>query len=120
MIQPPKRHIAEVTEDEPYPLMKVYLWALSFLRPYLHLFFYLVMTTVLISTAELLIPKFIQLFIDKIIPNKNLHLFYQLITGLIGVFILVLAAVMLQNLIRRHLQEKSARDVQHSIFQHLR
>ncbi|WP_199618296.1 hypothetical protein [Paenibacillus alkalitolerans] len=111
MHQPPKSQPDSDSSDQRIPLWKVYLWSLSYLKPYLGMLLLLVATTSVLSAAELLVPKFIQLFIDVVIPHENRNLFYQLIFALLGVIGLVLAASMLQNLIRRHLQEKTARDV---------
>lgn len=54
------------------------------------------------------------------LPQADRTLFYRLILILLAVVIIVISMGMLQNLVRRQLQEKTARDVQYSIFQHLR
>lgn len=101
-------------------LWPVYMWSLSFLKPYLGLLLLLVGTVSLLSLAELIIPKFIQYFIDVILPESNRRLFYMLIIALAGVMGIVIGAGMLQNLLNRHLSEKAARDLQFTIFGHLR
>lgn len=101
-------------------LWPVYLWSLSFMKPYIGLLFALVATGSIVSAAELAVPKLVELFIDVILPDHNTHFFLLLIISFIGIILLVLAASMLQNLFQRRMQEQAARDVQHTIFRHLR
>ncbi|MCR8645655.1 ABC transporter ATP-binding protein/permease [Paenibacillus sp. N1-5-1-14] len=105
---------------EKIKLWPVYVWSLQFAKPYIGILLLLILTNVIYSSSELVIPKFIQHFIDVILPSKNTELFYYLIAGLAGLIVLGIAASMVRNLLQRHLQEKAARDVQYSIFQHLR
>jgi ATP-binding cassette, subfamily B, bacterial len=105
---------------KPSSLWPVYMWSLSFLKPYFVILLLLVGATVVQSTAELAVPKFIQHFIDVILPERNWPLFYLLIGLLALVIVLMIGAGLLQNLLRRHIQEKAARDLQFSIFSHLR
>ncbi|WP_442601656.1 ABC transporter ATP-binding protein [Paenibacillus sp. KN14-4R] len=101
-------------------LWTVYVWSLKFVKPYLGILILLVITNIIFSASELVIPKFIQFFIDVILPSRDLDLFYYLILLLTGLIALGLLASLLRNLLQRHLQEKAARDVQFTIFQHLR
>jgi ATP-binding cassette, subfamily B, bacterial len=98
----------------------VYKWSISYLRPYLGLLIAVIAMITLLSTAELIIPKFIQTFIDHILPERNWRMFYILIACLGGVIVVVVASSMIQNLLNRQLREKVFRDLQFAIFSHLR
>ncbi|MCF6136646.1 ABC transporter ATP-binding protein [Pseudalkalibacillus berkeleyi] len=101
-------------------LLKVYLWSLSFLKPYRWLFFLVVISSIVIAAIELMIPKFIQYFIDVIVPAKDTNLFYILISCAIGLLLLMIYLSTVRNNLQRHVQEKAARDIHFSIFRHLR
>ncbi|WP_309122535.1 ABC transporter ATP-binding protein [Paenibacillus sp.] len=120
MHQPPKSNDAPRNDERTVSLWTVYLWCLSYLRPYLSLLLLLLASMSVISAAELLVPKFVQLFIDDVLPHSNRALFYRLLLGLVAVLAIVIVVGMAQNLIRRQLQEKTSRDVQYAMVQHLR
>lgn len=105
---------------KPVKLWPVYRWSLSFLKPYVGLLAVLVVTGSVVSAAELAVPKLLELFIDVILPDHNTELFYLVIASFVGIILLVLAAGMLQNMFQRRMQEQAARDVQHTVFRHLR
>ncbi|WP_135557039.1 ABC transporter ATP-binding protein [Paenibacillus cymbidii] len=107
-------------EGAPPKLWPVYVWSVSFLKPYAGLFLLLLLVMGVLSAAELIVPQFIRTFIDQIVPERDWRRFHLLLAGLGGVILLVLGASMLNNLLQRHLQEKAARDLQHTIFTHLR
>ncbi|MBD2843885.1 ABC transporter ATP-binding protein [Paenibacillus sp. IB182496] len=106
--------------DAPVRLWPVYRWSLSYLRPYLGLLLLVVGTSVLLSAAELAVPKSIEFFVDIVLPADDRRLFWLLGALLTIVLLVVVAASMAQNLLRRHLQEKPTRDIQQAIFRHLR
>ncbi|GIP39069.1 ABC transporter ATP-binding protein [Paenibacillus sp. J31TS4] len=101
-------------------LWSVYLWALSFLKPYWRTFALLVLTTSLVSGIELAVPKFIQHFLDVLLPSRDRSGYYWLTALLGAAFAVRIGAEMLQNLLGRSVQERAARDLQHAIFRHLR
>ncbi|MFD1737794.1 ABC transporter ATP-binding protein [Bacillus salitolerans] len=101
-------------------LLKVYVWALSFLKPYQLLFFLVIGCSIFITGIELLIPKFIQYFIDVIVPEKNTRLFFTLLAITIGLLCFMIFLSSIRNNLQRHVQEKAAKDIHYSIFQHLR
>lgn len=80
----------------------------------------MVLSSILISCAELAIPKFIQYFIDELFTQRHLSRFRWFIVIIAVVFSLLSLLTILKNTLRRHLQEKAARDMQYSIFSHLR
>ncbi|WP_158702728.1 ABC transporter ATP-binding protein [Paenibacillus faecalis] len=72
------------------------------------------------AIIELMVPKFIQTFIDKILPTQDYNLFSNMI-GLLVLFIAVYLGLSVgENMLRRHIQEKAFRDLQMEIFQHIR
>ncbi|WP_409345809.1 ABC transporter ATP-binding protein [Paenibacillus sp. MBLB4367] len=116
----PKSGTRSKPEQDSVKLWPVYVWSLSFLKPYTGLLLLLVAAMLVSTAAELVIPKFIQTFIDDMLPERNWRLFYFSIAGLAGVIALNLGVSMLCNLLQRHIQEKAGRDLQLSIFRHLR
>jgi ATP-binding cassette, subfamily B, bacterial len=113
-------HAVKRNTPEKTRLLPVYLWTLSFLKPYLWLFIGLLVCTLCFSAIELLIPKFIQKFIDDILPRQDTGLFLRMLLGLAGLIIVMLLIDAVANLWRRAVQEKSARDLQFTVFKHLR
>lgn len=101
-------------------LFKVYLWTLSFLKPYKWLFFLVILSSVFITGIELLIPKFIQYFIDVIVPEKNTQMFFKLLGGTVGLLAIMIYLSTVRNNLQRIVQEKASRDIHFRIFQHLR
>lgn len=101
-------------------LFIVYWWCISYLKPYRWVLFWVILFTFAISLCELLIPKFIQYFIDEIVPSKNSNAFFVLLVIMFGIVIIMFTCRAMQNLLQRSLQEKAARDLQYSIFRHLR
>ncbi|WP_066392077.1 ABC transporter ATP-binding protein [Fictibacillus phosphorivorans] len=101
-------------------LFKVYLWALSFLRPYKWLFILMIVSSIIVTSIELIIPKFIQYFIDVIVPNKDTILFLTLLCGVIGLVVIMIYLSTVRNNLQRIVQEKASRDIHFKIFSHLR
>lgn len=100
--------------------MQIYLWTLSFLKPYKGLLTLFIVCGLIAACCELALPKFIQYFIDHIVPEKKVRLFGWLLVGisvLLGIMFGVNAA---QNLLQRIVREKAGRDLQYALFQHLR
>jgi ATP-binding cassette subfamily B protein len=98
----------------------VYLWTLSYLKPYLGTVFLLVGAMTAVSAFELVVPKIIQYFIDSIVPTRNMKEFYLLLFGTLVLLILLISALRSQNVCQRRLQEYAARDLQQDMFRHLR
>jgi ATP-binding cassette subfamily B protein len=107
-------------QEEKANLWPVYRWTLSFLKPYRGLLASLIATASVASVAELAVPKLLQIFIDVVLPNRDYSLFLLLMLGFVVLIGLVLAAGVMQNIIQRKLQEQAARDVQYTMFLHLR
>lgn len=101
-------------------LMSVYLWTLSFIRPYLWTFIFLILCGTAVTSVELAIPKMIQIMIDDVFPEKQAQLFYVLMACLVGILFVFIGALAAENMLQRMLQEKAAKDLQYSIYQKLR
>ncbi|MFD1356714.1 ABC transporter ATP-binding protein [Fictibacillus halophilus] len=101
-------------------LFKVYLWTLSFLKPYKWLFSLVILSSIFITGIELLIPKFIQYFIDVIVPEKNTKLFFSLLGATTGLLAIMIYLSTVRNNLQRIVQEKASRDIHFNIFSHLR
>lgn len=99
---------------------KQYTWALSFMRPYKNWVILLCTCSFITATCELLIPKFIQHFIDVIYPAKDIRGFVMGIFFILLVLAFKFGAGSGRELAQRIIQENTARDLQISIFQQLR
>jgi ATP-binding cassette, subfamily B, bacterial len=101
-------------------LLPVYIWILSFLKPYVVTLVVVVMMMIIKSVAELVVPKMVGYFIDEIIPTKNTDIFLLLIVGLLVVFVIQMITLTIENISKVKLQENASRDLQYTIFSHLR
>lgn len=101
-------------------LFPVYLWTLSYVKPYLGLLALVVLSLALVSAVELAIPKFFQYFIDSVIPSNNLSSFYGIVVFFVVLLIVLLAGQAGFNVFQRQLQERASRDLQLSIFKQIR
>ncbi|MET3290194.1 UNVERIFIED_CONTAM: ATP-binding cassette subfamily B protein [Brevibacillus sp. OAP136] len=100
--------------------MKQYIWALSFMRPYKNGVILLCTCGFIAAICELMIPKFVQHFLDVTYPAKDHSEF------VIGIFLILLVLAFKfgassgKEIFQRMIQENTARDLQLSIFQQLR
>lgn len=100
--------------------IKVTLWVFSFLKPYKVYFFLFISCFLFIVGCDLVIPQFIKILIDEIVPNKNIRYFVVLSVGLIAIIILMIFASMYKNKLQSIIAELTCKDIQQLIFQHLR
>ncbi|AWE06943.1 ABC transporter ATP-binding protein [Lysinibacillus sp. 2017] len=101
-------------------LFKVYIWAVSFLKPYLMKVSLLIICGVVISVSELIIPKMFGYFIDDVLKNKNINLFVYCLCAIFLVLLLKLIATASKEYLQRYIQENSVRDLQWSVVTKLR
>lgn len=101
-------------------ILPVYLWALSYFKPYFKTLILLVVCSLIINGIQLSIPKGVQHFIDVILPNEDYTLFKWLMIGISLGVLFMFSVMAVENLLRRSLQEQAARDIQYDIFKHLR
>ncbi|CAH1207766.1 Putative multidrug export ATP-binding/permease protein [Paenibacillus plantiphilus] len=122
MLSQPKQADAEkmIAASKESPLWSVYLWVLSYIRPYKGLFVSLLLCGALVTGIELVIPMFIRYFIDHILPDRKIQLFYTLIIAIAVLIIIMIALSALRVILQRNLQEKAASDLQYGMMKHLR
>lgn len=99
---------------------KEYLWIISFIKPYKWKMLLLILCGLMISVTSMLIPKAIQFFIDTVLPEKELRLFLYLMLSILVMISIMILATGGKNLLQRIIHEKAAKDLQYTIFQHLR
>ncbi len=101
-------------------LWRVYLWTLSFLKPYIGKVILVIMSGFVITLSELIIPKFIQYFIETILPAKDFSKMNGLLLGLTGLIALGIILTAARKLWQRKLIEQASRDSQFAAFQQIR
>lgn len=101
-------------------LLKVYMWAISFIRPYLGKVLLLITCGLIISVSELIIPKMFGYFIDDVLKNKNINLFVYCLFAILLILLLKLIATASKEYLQRYIQENSVRDLQWHIVEKLR
>lgn len=73
----------------------------------------------LIVMSEMLIPKFIQHYMDEVLPERNVKEFGLVTASLLAVLIGMFVAMAINHYIKISLREKPSRDLQHAVFSHL-
>ncbi|RPK27801.1 ABC transporter ATP-binding protein [Paenibacillus xylanexedens] len=101
-------------------LYKIYAWSLSFLKPYKKKFIISFLLGLIISIAQISIPKFVQLLIDEILPSNNRLRYWNSLGTLLLIIILVIASTIIKYMIDRNVQECVARDMQLGVFRKIR
>lgn len=100
--------------------MPVYWWTLTYLKPYRWLLAAVILTGLLMTAGELIIPKATQYMIDRLLPSRDFDQFFRLVGALVGVVVVVLAARALRTMSERIVAENASRDMQAAVFHHLR
>lgn len=100
--------------------LSIYLWVLSFFKPYTGLLLLFILSGSGIILCEMSIPYFIQVFIDKVVMQQNAEAFTGQILYLITAIVVMLIFIAINNVMQRALPEKTARDLQYSVYRHLR
>lgn len=99
---------------------RVYIWVLSFLRPYRSQLALLIGCGIVISAAEMAIPRGFQYFFDHILPSKDTSKFLWLIAILLAIMGITFIANAWQTMLQRKMGERASSDIQFAIFSHLR
>ncbi|HDR7437761.1 TPA: ABC transporter ATP-binding protein [Bacillus anthracis] len=100
--------------------IKIYIWLLSFVKPYFLQLITLIFCSIFIAGVELSIPIVIQKIIDTSIVNKNVKELQTLIILITILVILMFASILIRNLLQKIIQEKTFRDLQSDMFCKLR
>lgn len=101
-------------------LLKVYIWAISFIKPYKGRVLLLIICGLIISVSELIIPKMFGFFIDDVLKNNNFHLFVYCLLAILLILLLKLIATASKEYLQRYIQENSVKDLQWHIVSNLR
>jgi len=101
-------------------LLQVYMWAVSFMYPYKWVLSLLIICVLVETGVTIAIPKFIQYFTDTILISGDVEQFKIFIGILIGAVTVMILFVAWRNICERIVQEKACRDLQYSIYAHLR
>ncbi|MDF2922041.1 MAG: hypothetical protein K0R57_955 [Paenibacillaceae bacterium] len=99
---------------------RAYVWVLSFLRDYKGRLAAIILLGLIIALGEMSVPQFIQYLIDHVMPAKNLRMFGLSLCLLVLVLGLMIASSAANNVLVRSVREKASRDLQLSLFKHLR
>ncbi|PEL52433.1 ABC transporter ATP-binding protein [Bacillus wiedmannii] len=110
----------ESDQSENISSIEVYLWILSFTKKYRVALVLFILCQVVNSIVHLSVFKFLQYFIDYVLPEKNIRLLIYMLVGISLAISLMFVATILGNALQRTLQEKTSRDIQISVFDHLR
>ncbi|WNQ09653.1 ABC transporter ATP-binding protein [Paenibacillus aurantius] len=113
------KDIGEDLNSSPSKLL-IYSWIISFIKPYWRTLALLVLCGIIVGGIEVVIPKFIQYFIDSILPQNNTGLYIKLLMGLALLIVIMIVFMSVRNMLERQLREKAAKDLQFKVFQHLR
>lgn len=97
-----------------------YLWVIRFMKPYRWKVAGFISISLFIVGVELLIPKFIQIFVDRLLPERALSEFLLALAGMSALIVLMIGFTLVRNRLQRVIQEKAARDMQFNLFAHLR
>ncbi|MBJ6360574.1 ABC transporter ATP-binding protein [Paenibacillus sp. GCM10012307] len=101
-------------------LLKIYWWTLSFIKPYKGLFVTSLFLGLMIASAQIVIPKFIQMLVDDVLPSNDLLRYREILAVLSGVITIVIIATILKYVTDRKVQEWVAGDMQIGVFQKMR
>ncbi|EML6324648.1 ABC transporter ATP-binding protein [Bacillus cereus] len=89
---------------------------MSFFRPYWIKVLLLISFIIVLALIELVIPKFIQYFIDVIIPKKDMVSFVKCLIGIILLLGIMLALNLCRNIIQVRVQERVAKDFERNVM----
>lgn len=99
-------------------LLKVYIWALNYLRKYKWKLAGFVFCGCIISLSEIIIPQFMKYIVDIIIPSKDLEEFKGAYFVLIFCCVSIVLCILVSNILERIIRESVSRDVlEHMISQ---
>jgi ATP-binding cassette subfamily B protein/subfamily B ATP-binding cassette protein MsbA len=100
--------------------MRVYRWSISFLIRYRLHFLLFILCGIVISFAELVIPRFLQAVVDDVVPNRDTKLLLLLFAAVIGFIAIMIGLTAARNILQRLFSMQAGKDLQFALFQHLR
>jgi len=99
---------------------KIYLWLLTYLKPYKWQMILFVFCGLMISLSQMSIFRVLQHIIDDIVMAGNAGRFKFIIGVLIAILVCMFAAMAANNLLSRLIREKASRDLQFDCIKQLR
>lgn len=109
-----------IHRETPYFSLRVYRWIISYVAPYWLMLVSLIFSGIVVVSIELAIPKFIQHFVNAVVPDRDVALFGWMLGGLSIALAAMFGFMALRNRLERMLREKASRDLQLDIFKQLR
>lgn len=82
--------------------------------------FLIILSSLILTFGQLIIPKSFQLLIDDLLPNQDVQGFAKAMGFVVVVIFVMIAATGVRNIQRRIIREKAARDLQYAAFGKLR
>ncbi|MFF2154432.1 ABC transporter ATP-binding protein [Paenibacillus chitinolyticus] len=101
------------------PMMEIYFWILSYLKPFRLQMLGVICLNLSISVALLLVPKYTEYFIDKVIPSLNPKLFLLAFSSLVLIVLYMIVANIILNYLNKIVQEKTIHNLQLSLIEKL-
>lgn len=102
------------------PFFRLYLWCLTYLNPYRNAVILFIGLGLFSSLISVLVPKVIQVFVDTILPNKDIQLFFLLLGCIIVMYVITYFANAKKNIVAQEFQLKATRDIQWGAFRKMR
>lgn len=100
--------------------MSIYRWILSYLKPYWKQMMLFIGCGLVITSVELSITKYVQYFVDNIVPNKMISTFIWSLVFLGLLVVLMLFAQAWSNILSRKIVEFASKDLMMGMFRQLR
>lgn len=105
---------------EGFCLLQTYKWICSYLWKSPRRVGLLLVSIALAACIELYVPSLIRQFVDDLLPNRNVRLFWVLVGVLALLAIVLLGVKMAQTLLQRRVQEEASQALQLDLFRHMR
>ncbi|HDR3523476.1 ABC transporter ATP-binding protein (plasmid) [Bacillus cereus] len=101
-------------------LIKLYKWFFSYLTSSRSLFLLFIICSLLSNAIIIVIPKFVQIFVDQILPAKDQKMFIILLCVIVIIVSLMFIINSKKNILALKFHEKAVQDIQTSSFRQLR
>lgn len=99
---------------------RVYRWAISFLTHYRLQLILFIVCGLVISFSELTVPKFLQVVVDDVVPNRDTRLLLIMFSIVVCFIVVMIALTAARNLLQRIFSMQAGKDLQFVLFRHLR
>lgn len=106
--------------DNDIPKKNLYLWLLSFYKPYKNKLLLIIFMSIIISLGELLVPRTIQYFIDNTKNSMKAEMLITILSLLAIVMVISIFSMLIRNKIEIEVREKISFDLQISVIDRVR